>query len=267
MQEEPFFNPTFISEHHIREISGQVSVKLSGHPVAVTNEITVYRFDQRGNLTAHLEVNRLMRDTVRVQYIYNKANELVMKKVHDRGKVQHYHYAYNDHGDMIWMKMNQPGSMFEGNDEVKFNYTYFDSQHAKIEVINSENRLSRTETRNYNASGQPVELSSKQAIGSARTHQGFVYTTSGQLEKMIHKISTASGTRTYTYHYEWEENGAPSKEQIFFGAEAMVRKEFIYQNGLLNALLIKDEHTERIRIIEYSYTMFDQSSGSATATF
>lgn len=257
MEYAPYFNASFIRENNIRFIQSKVSYKDDMQPIRRTARKQKYKFDRLGRLVRYAEnyfINGRY-DSSYTEFTYSKEGLLLREKVKDAYGMHMYTYKYNPEGDLIEKIHTRPSNRNIPPKIEQFKYEYYGSTQKKKLFLNDENRVFKEENINKNSLGKLDEVNSSFRIARKREHKDFMYDKNGFLQKMVH-VSQNSPIVTVQFDYVNDEKGNPLEESITRNGKLLTKKEFLFKDGLIDAILKRDENTNRITITELEYKFF-----------
>lgn len=257
MEEAPYFNSSFIQAKKVRSIVAKVSYKDEMMPIRKTAKQQRYYFDRWGRLTKYTEnyFRAGIYDSSYVEYIYSRSNLLTRKTVKDVFGMHLYTYQHNEKGDVVEAIHTRPTNRRIPAKKKTFKYEYYGDRQSKKLHLNDEGRIFRIENINKTLKGKTDEINSKYVTARKREFKDFIYDNNGYLVRMVHQ-SQNSPVITVTFEYKNDEAGNPLEQVISRNGKQLSKKEFLYKDGMLYAILNKNEATQRITITELSYSYY-----------
>lgn len=257
MEEAPYFNSSFIQAKKVRSIVAKVSYKDEMMPIRKTAKQQRYYFDRWGRLIKYTEnyFRAGIYDSSYVEYIYSRSNLLTRKTVKDVFGMHLYTYQHNEKGDVVEAIHTRPTNRRIPAKKKTFKYEYYGDRQSKKLHLNDEGRIFRIENINKTLKGKTDEINSKYVTARKREFKDFIYDNNGYLVRMVHQ-SQNSPVITVTFEYKNDATGNPLEQVISRNGKQLSKKEFLYKDGLLYAILNKNEATQRITITELSYSYY-----------
>ena len=268
---ECIFNARFIAQNKIKRITGKISVKADMRPIYHEGTIDQYQFNQYGQLVERIKSFRMRGghiDTTQDHYQYNDMKNLIAQTTVTLSGYNSIRYEYGKDGFPVKETFargenTSPYSydLNKGRESIlkdeAFDYEVLNDTTYKKVFLNSANKPYKETVVMHNSLGQRTSEQTRFYLTSKRESITYQYDVQGRLIKII-DYSNLLGVQTITYTYEYDEYGNLYSGKIYKNGKLTYSQEFLYdvQTFLLKAQLTKEEATNSIKIIEYSYEYF-----------
>lgn len=257
MEGTSYFDNAFVKKHQIKEVRFSISIKDEMQPIRKTDKRLRLVYSPFGYLTRKVKTYSLNHrlDSSRVFLTYNPGGLMTHKIVYDHLGKHYYAYQYNRKGDLITEVHKREKNRGIRPKYKRFRFEYYEERQKKKFYLNDENRVYKTEIINVDENKRILDSSSRFTIGKKKENRQFKYNKSGQLIFFEHVVKVNKPVHI-RHEYEYDEKGLVSKESIFRNDKLLTKKEFLYEDELLDVVLFKDEQTQRITIMEMSYAFY-----------
>ena len=250
MAEYPFFNCRVMKNNGVQSIRTLVMYKFPNRKIQHANESQRFVFDKLGHVT-HYEYVSLNGMKVKETYYLDKHGMLSSKQIVGRGKNQMISFQYNERNLMVKKEVS---NIENGNVEQTENFSYevFSENQFKRFYLNDEDLTYKYEVVDLNDQGKKIESRSRFIHGVHRESKEWEYT--NDLLVMYAKNTREVTRREEKYTMEYDAKGILQITNFLVDMAPVYRYEYLYENGLIIAILRKDLKTQEIKITKLQYT-------------
>lgn len=241
----PFFNETYIVKNSIRKIGTTVMFKYPMKTLIGSVKKQEFTF-QRNGMPYSYAITSAEGHTKKSRYMYAPNTQLESEI-----SLNHTtYYSYDKNGFLV--KERIVGE--DGNQNVQqYRMERVSDQQTKKYWLNNEQLTYKYAIQNTNQNGQLVSSSTRYIRGAYRTNETWQWKQGWLLTYVKQTREFTSETKRYsiTYSTEFE----VQKMEVFTNDVHSHTWEYLYEDGLLTAILIKDLKTQCITItkIDYEY--------------
>ena len=258
------YNPEFIANNHIEEITCDVDIKKDGERIRDLFQIVKYHFYPDGKVKMIALINQKLRDTSITFYEY-VGNRLDCEVKNDAAGMFSYCYTYDKDGRPLTQKYGRAAreesltasinpAIGSNITSEKYEYVTYENQlHSTL--FNAQGRPYLKEIRYFDPNGYLVKYLQTYIMSSGQIIENYTYDSHGWLAKK----DIDDGTDPYSLSYEYDDVGNLLTEVRTENDEVIYRKEFVYneKNMRLTAELKREEKNQLIVITTYSYNQKD----------
>ncbi|MEM9052572.1 MAG: hypothetical protein AAGC47_11005 [Bacteroidota bacterium] len=247
------FDADFIKANRIEKLTITDELKPDGERIKKTGRRLIYRFNLNGQVSSIQEITK-SKDTLLNIYEY-VGDRLDCEIKNDAAGLFSYCYAYQNEKPVevkyarLGKKTNQ-ADRTEISTETFTHKTYENQLHSTQH--NTSGRPYKKEIRYYDENGYYLKYVSDFVMTSRREEENYRYNAHGHLSKKDVKRPHEE----YSQHYEYDEVGNLTAEEMFKNGTKVERLEYVYreEDMLLKAELTRDELKQAIRIRSYTYS-------------
>ncbi|MCH2215441.1 MAG: hypothetical protein MK086_09750 [Flavobacteriales bacterium] len=247
------FNANFIKANKIEKLTITEELKPDGERIKKTGRKLIYRFNLNGQVSSIQEITK-SRDTLLTIYEYLDAR-LNCEIKNDAAGLFSYCYAYEDEKPVEvkyarLRKRTNPADRTEISTET-FTHKSYESQLHSTQH-NASGRPYKKEIRYFDENGYYLKYSSDFVMTSRHEEEKYTYNPHGHLSKK----EVNRPYEEYTQHYEYDDVGNLTAEEMFKEGRKVERLEYVYreEDMLLQAELTRDELKQAIHIRSYTYS-------------
>ena len=267
---EPPFRQSFIRDNKIKAIRGTVSLKSPLKSIVELGLIQEFEFDEEGRVTYTMEsaASGESKDTVIAVYEYNDQGLLTTLHGSDLKGYFAYDYTYDANDQVIsqvyYREENEgsgkrnfkAGKRFRIAEE-KFEYQKQSELALKKRYLNNEERPYKDLVTMHNEYGHVVEKDTRFVVTNRRNTLTYSYDDINRLSR-LEDFSNITDRNILIYDYTYDDIGNLEQEALMRNGEKISTRSMLYdQRMFLDVQLIKDEKTEDITIIRYTYEFFE----------
>ena len=266
-----FFNPDFIAKNKIKLLQGTVSRKESMQPIRQLGLVQSFSFDSTGKVTRRVKTFKRRGgrvDTSHVFFKYDDVNQLIWQNTRQNDLFDAYSYSYDSLGRVTEESHHrgedtsgtffgfQPGKSFEVNAE-QFTYDSTGSKQLTKSFLNSEGKPYKETLYAFDTLGNLIEETTRFVLSGRRQTRKRTYDDVGRLAE-INEFSNLGSKVEKVYSYSFDIIGNVEEEKITVNGTLITTRQFVYDEAtlLLKAMLIKDEATIAIDIVQFDYTFY-----------
>ena len=269
--DEPFFNEKFIKTNKIKTIKGSWSSKKVKDIIRKKNVDFYYEFNQEGFLTQQYSTfltQQIKKDTSVTAYIYNKNNQVLIKRKTDNNGFFSLRYEYDENGKLTketYVREENGGSAKNQFDLKKefiiksdsFFVQQLTDKQLKTTFYNSYGKSYKEEFQYLDDLGFLIEVYTKFLIGNKKSKITFTYDEYGRLST---RTTQADFTKTLIKKeaFNYDEVGNLLEIKTYENDNYKTSTQFLYdKNMLITAQLTKEIATEFLTIIQYEYGFYE----------
>ena len=267
--DKPFFNVSFIKSNKIKEIKGYYSSKAELQGIVKSDDIYVYQFNEKGELTK--EFRTQFGDTLVNQYAYDFKGNLIQVRKSDKYGFHSHHYTYDSLNRITSKEYRR--DLNKSGDRIKFQldksyrisgetYSYENTSIGlKKYYYNNAGKVYKTEFFYTDEDGYLLKNESNLKTGSGKSKTIYKYGDKGLIsEKIIETVLMRKTTTKTTFEYD--ENQNVLAQHYYRNGEYITEFQIIYSSStmLLNVILTKDVKTNHITILKLTdYSFYGDS--------
>ena len=266
-----FFNPSFLAKNNVAAMRGTLSRKESMQPIYSTGLIEVFSFDSTGLLTRRVKTFRRRGgrvDTSSVFFKYDDVNRLIWQNTRQNNLFDAYTYTYDSLGRMVGEAHHrgedtsrtyqafEPGEEFLINQE-QFSYDSTTTRQITKSFLNNEGKPYKQVILDFDTLGNLVEQTTRFVLTGRRQTSTRTFDDLGRLVSITDFSNL--GTRVEKrYDYQYDELGNVDEETLTINGKLTTTRQFVYDEVtlMLKAMLVKDEATIRIDILQFEYEFY-----------
>lgn len=267
--EKPFFNVSFIKKNKIKEIKGYFSSKASMSGIQPSDDIYVYQFNRKGELTK--EYKTAYGDTIVNQYSYDKSGNLIQIRTSDKYGFHSHLFKYDSINRIIAKEYRR--DLNKSGDRINFElgksfhisgetYSYEDTPIGlKKYYYNSTGTVYQTEFFYRNEDGYLLKQDSKLKTGSGRSKTIYKYGDKGLMSEKSNETYLTRKTNSKTV-FVYDEHQNVLAQHYYRNGDYITEFQIIYNNqtGLLSVILTRDVKTNFITILKLTdYSFYDDT--------
>lgn len=254
LQEYPFFNSSFIYQMNVKKIQTEVMYKMPNRTLRKTQQRQVFEFDALGNV-AKYRTYASSGSCKTKSYFLNKKGQLSTHHLRFENRNELESFQYNSDGFLEKREVSDAHDASVLTQE-KFTYEKFSDTQFKRFYLNDEGLTYKYEVVDLDALKRVVSTRARFIHGVHRSSSDYVYV--GDL-----LMSFASNTREITrreekYTMEYDTQGVLQVCNFWIDAALIYRYEYLYEDGLLVAVLRKELKTQEIQITKLNYVFYDR---------
>jgi hypothetical protein len=250
-KEYPFFNNEFIKKKTIKSIRTKVMYKSPMQKIIFSAELMQFDFSRNGDVEQWKSVNRSGNER-NIKYYLSKEGRLISEDIKTTKENVLKSYVYDSLGNVIEIqKVDQ--KQIKTFDPENFSYEYYSDTQYKKFWLNNEGLTFKYAIVNL-ASGVIMDKTTRYIRGAGKETIYYHYQ-SGTL------ISYAKNTKVNTrreikFNLEYDEEDILQIMNEYHDGALVYRFEYLYEDGLVVAILRKEIKTHQIKITKYVYTFF-----------
>lgn len=277
--DDPFFNNAFIKENNIKSITGSRSSKKIQDIIRKKGLDFYYEFNPDGQLSNQIAtffIGGQTKDTNIISYHYDDNNNLILRRKSDNYGYFSHQYQFDSLQRIVKRTYNREENSL--NCKASFNlcqrykistdsfsYQQLSDTQVKKLYYNNYGKIYKHKFYYYNELGYLKETYTKYLIGSNKSKLTFQYNEKGWLIKQ-EDYTYFSGEKKTTLIYKYDDLGNVLEIKQLENDVEITNKQFLYDKKtmLITAQIIQDVPTEFLRIIQYNYTFFENSTTNSS---
>ena len=244
MGEYPFFNSSFIMERKLKSLSTSVMYKSPNKKLDHSTESEMFLFDKNGNTVTWTKNNRIGVE-VSIDYFLNDDNLLATEHIKESNAAYLKSFAYNEKGlvtQILLANAHTAKTIIQEN----FKYEYFGELQYKKYWLNDELLTYKYTVVDLDELGRKEEERTRFIRGASRETNYYSY-------KHNLLISYSHNDKEFTrrevkYVINHNKRGVVLDMNKYVDGAFVTRFEYLYENGLLIAILQKNLRTQEIKI-------------------
>ena len=252
LEEYPFFNRGFIKSHSVQKIETEVLYKWPNQPIRKSFETKDFEFDQRGVTLKYRSCDKKGVCTSST-YFLNKDGFVATSQYLHGSKNELHAYYYDADGLLLKIeKNNTADASFIAREE--FSYERYSEKQYKKFYLNDEGLTYKYEVVDLDGKQRVIDRRSRFIHGSQRSTLHVVY----EDDLLVEYVSNVRDftRREEKYAMQYDANDRLQVTELWVDAALVYRYEYLYENGLLEAILRKNLKTQEIQITKLRYTFF-----------
>ncbi|MFT6324656.1 MAG: hypothetical protein ACJAWO_002221 [Halieaceae bacterium] len=248
----PFFNGDFIKAEEVKSIHTMVMYKMPNRRIRNSQVSQKFNFDRRGNVYECQEI-LVSGMKIKTSFFLNKTGLLATIHLENSYKDELKTFFYNEQGFVTRIESadGKNGKMLL---EEKFKYEYFSGGQYKKYYLNDEGLTYKYEVVDVDSSGRIIETRSRNIRGVNREYATFKY---DQKVLVMLSVNTKNVTRREErYEMDYDRDWKLQTANYLVDAAPVYRYEYLYENGVIIAILRKNLQTQEIQITKLKYTFY-----------
>lgn len=254
LREYPFFNSDFIHQMNVKKIHTEVMYKMPNRTLRKTQQRQVFDFDALGNVAKYWTYGS-SGSCKSKSYFLNKKGQLSTNHLRFENRNELESFQYNADGFLEKREVSDVRDATVLTQE-EFTYEKFSDMQFKRFYLNDKGLTYKYEVVDLDVLQRVVSTRARFIHGVHRSSSDYVY--EGDL-----LMSLASNTREITrreekYTMEYDTQGVLQVCNFWIDAALIYRYEYLYEDGLLVAVLRKELKTQEIQITKLNYVFYDR---------
>lgn len=252
LNQYPFFNSSVIKSKSIKKITTKVMYKSPNKKIVFSAEGAIFECSRNGNVTKWKRTNRsgIMSTT---SYFLSKNGRLATEHFETSHTDELKSYVYNTEG-FITEIIIADARTAKVIQEEKFKYEIFSELQYKKYWLNSEGLTYKYTVVDTDDEGRKEEERTRFIRGASRETIYYTYT-NGWLTEYSYNMKTTTRRET-KYVLEYAQNGDLLTMNESVDGAFVTRFEYLYEDGLLIAILQKNINSQQIKIIKVKYEFY-----------
>ncbi len=249
----PFFNAQIIKGKKVKKLITTVMHKSPNRKLVHSAEFAIFTFSKNGDVEKWVRANKSGNSTT-TTYFISKNGLLATEHIQSTKKDVFRSYVYNDK-DLVTEIQVAEAQTAKVLQSEKFKYEFFTEFQYKKYWLNSEELTYKYTVVDLDGSGRIEEERTRFIRGASRETSYYLYE-NGWLVSYSFNVKEVTRRET-KYVLEYAENGdLLAMNQTRDGA-FVFRTEYLYEEGLLIAILEKDINTQQIKITKVKYEYYE----------
>lgn len=249
----PYFNHSFIKEHKIQTCRTKVLYKIPNYKIRSSKESQYFEMDAMGYVVKIISISKLGSDHS-LSFFRNKRGKLSSVYEKDAYKNRLISYQYNENGLMVLKETaDAKTSVLVSKEEMT--YEIFSEYQFKRFFLNSENLTYKYQIVDLDKLGRIKEARTRFIRGMNKESIRYVYNGDLLIELITNKRDATRREEKYTMEYDL--NGLLQVAKMTIDGAPIFRYEYLYEEGLLIAILRKELKTQEIQITKFTYTFYE----------
>tara|TARA_R110002050_G_scaffold149463_1_gene276072 strand:- start:118851 stop:119732 length:882 start_codon:yes stop_codon:yes gene_type:complete len=252
LNQQPFFNDTLIQKKGIHQITTSVMYKSPNEKIVFSAETAVFIFNKIGKVEKWEHTNRsgVLSSS---QYYFSNKGYLATEHIISSNSNILKSYIYDENG-MITAIQKADATTAKTIQEDKFSYDVFSKFQYKKYWLNNENLTYKYTLVDVDKEGRKKEERTRFIRGASRETTYYTYH-NGWLVSYAHNIKETT-RREVKYQLEYSKNGNLLTMNESIDGAQVTHYEYLYEGGLLIAILQKNINSQRIKITKFKYLFF-----------
>lgn len=252
MDKYPFFNQSVIKTKQIKTLTTSVMYKVPNRKLVYSGESQLFSFDENGNVSSLKQTTRsyVVHNT---KYFLNKQNQLETVLIKYGMVSELKSFEYNQEGLLI-KELLANSQTAETITEQEFKYEFFTKNQYKKYWLNDEGLTYKYTVVDLDELGRKDEERTRYIRGASRETNYYSYE-NNQLVSYSHNEKEFT-RREVKYLINYSENGDVVDMNKYEDGAYVTRYEYLYEEGLLIAVLQKNIRSQEIRITKIKYTFY-----------
>lgn len=258
LYEEPFFEASFIQEQHIREVQATVVYKDELLPIQETRTKWSFSFHPTGRLQSHYKLldNGSWVDSTSVYLSYNESGQVIRRRERDLFGIHYYAYRYDSLDRLIWEKYSRPKVRNVAPVITTYEHQVYADTVTKTRLRHEGEAAFSEVLQRTNRDGILLESTQRYTFGGFYNRSERIFDQSGRVARVIREEREEERTvREYVFQYDGQ-NRLIAEDVYAEGDSWLAHNEFVYKDALLDAYLSRDEQTQRILIVRFTYSFY-----------
>jgi hypothetical protein len=245
----PFFNADFIKIKSIKKISTVVMYKSPNRKLRTSSEQAIFDFEPTGHVTKWQNTNRSGYTTT-TSFYRAKNGLLATEHITNSKKSVLKSYVYDEHNHVTKIQLSDAHTAKTLLEE-RFSYEYFTSIQYKKYWLNDEGLTYKHTVVDLDNEGHIIEERTRYIRGASKETNYYKYQ-DGLLTTYSNNIKEQTRRET-KYQMEYTKTGNFLVMEEFKDGARINRYEYLYEEGLLIAILRKNIKTQQIKITKIKY--------------
>ena len=252
LEKHPFFNTEFIQRKSVKSIQTQVLYKVPNKKIRETTESVNYTFDKEGRVSKLVSVNSLaVKDSV--SFVYNKQGQLIKEYQISCTRNEEKSFTYNPEGLLLKLELMDSETNELINKE-EFKYESFVDNQYKRYYLNDENLTYKSEVVDLDDLGRITESRIRYIRGMNKEYTTYTYDAD---RLVIYSYNKKEITRREErYEMTYDENSVLQITKKFIDGALVHRYEYLYEEGIMIAILRKNMKNQEIQITKMKYSFY-----------
>ncbi len=253
LQAYPFYNPDFIDRMNVQSIQTVVMYKMPNRTLRKTQQHQVFEFDALGNVSKYMEYAPSGSCKIK-SYFVDRKGRLATVHLRFEGRNELASFQYTPDGLVEKKEISNVHDAHLISQEI-FTYEKFSDRQFKRFYLNDENLTYKYEVVDLDEQGRVTNTRARFIHGVHRSSTDYGY--EGDL-----LISFARNIRELTrreekYVMEYDGHGILQVAHLWIDAALIYRYEYLYEDGLMVAILRKELKSQEIKITKLKYRFYD----------
>jgi hypothetical protein len=249
----PFFNAHLIKEKKIKKLITTVMYKSPNRKLVYSAEFAIYLFSRNGDVEKYTRANR-SGNSINSNYFLSKNGLLATEHIQSAKKDIFKSYVYNEKNLVteIQEAKAQTAKVIKTD---KFKYEFFTEFQYKKYWLNSEGLTYKYTVVDLDDKGRVEEERTRFIRGASRETIYYTYE-NGWLTSYSYNVKEVTRRET-KYILEYAENGDLLVMNESRDGALIARTEYLYEEGVLIAILEKNIASQQIKITKVKYEYFE----------
>ncbi len=256
LTQEPFFNKSFIQKENIKAIHFRIRDKKDGKVMNNHSTFLHFLFNEKGDVISSFNSiplsNRV--DTSRINYTYENGNFIVREE--EKGLFKFQYLFYYDNKNRLIKEVKLDVSKVNADTLYKRYFETIINKSGEIIVVMNESKNEfMSHHYQYNSDSLLIREQTSFSRNQNRIKKVYFYENSKLIEKSYAKNFGNKKFEKWEVDYT---NENPDLIKVYRSGSIFKKIRFNYsENGKLTALIERDFENESIRLVEISYSLFN----------
>jgi hypothetical protein len=248
----PFFSPEYCAKNHIKAIRTEVMKKPSNRPIMRMANRDFYYFDTLGTITSRWS-KTIHFDTTLWSFETDGRKLLVWEYSSDSRGRRSFRYIRDENGNVTEViERDEKKLEVVGTEKFRYDYDY-EGQYKKY-WLNDEGLSYKYALVKVDSENRKIHEEHRFIRGAGKIERTYVYQNEWLIEYREMVRTTSRSDVAYQMKYN-SLNQIIEMDEIQ-GGTPVFHTEFLYENGLVTAILEKELATQEITITKFSYEFY-----------
>ena len=249
----PFFNSQIIKEKKVKKLITTVMYKSPNRKLVHSAEYAIFTFSRNGDVEKWKRANR-SGNSITTTYFLSKTGLLATEHIQSSKKDVFKSYVYNEM-DLVTEIQLAEAKTAKVIQSDKYKYEFFTDFQYKKYWLNSEGLTFKYTVVDLDELGEIEEERTRFIRGASRETTYYSYD-NGWLISYSHNVKEVTRRET-KYELEYSQNGDLLVMNQSRDGALITRTEYLYENGVLIAILEKNIRSQEIKITKVKYEYFE----------
>ena len=254
MNQFPYFNSSVIKANNVKSLSTSVMYKIPNRKLYHSSEKELFLFDENGNVSK-VEITNRAYVTSSTNYFLNVDNQLITEHIKVGIVSQFRSFEYNKEG-LVTQVLLANANTAKTITKEEFKYEYFSENQYKKYWLNDEGLTYKYTVVDIDEQGRKEEERTRYIRGASRETNYYGYE-NNRLVSYSHNEKEFT-RREVKYRINHNEKGDVLDMNKSVDGAFVTRFEYLYEDGLLIAILQKNIRTQEIRITKVKYEFYNE---------
>lgn len=252
LKKYPLFKAEYMNDHHIKSAVTEVMYKVPMRPIENSLEKESFEFKPNGTINEYRKINSLG-DTSHFKYILSQNGNIDKIQFKNKSREILISYTYDERNNITEIHETDVKTDVKIGVE-KFKFIYESYNQYKKYWINNEGLTFRYAIISLDNKNRVTKDEGRYIRGTNKHSYAYFYT-DGLLTEFISNIRETT-RKEVKYEMEYSIKGDLLNLNQYQDGAHLFQCEYLYENGLLIAILEKNVQTKRIKITKIKYSFY-----------